>query len=333
MFQKRLYILIFIFSLFLSVSCIRKNYQYIEGFAQGTSYHITYEGTQDYAIEIAGILRKFDLSLSAYNDSSIISRINRNEPNVILDKWFIEVYKKAEEVYKASDGMFDITVGPLVEAWGFLKDTSIKHDTAHIQNLLQFVGMNKTRIIKGVLLKDDPRIKIDVNAIAQGYSVDVISDFLGKQGIVNYLVEIGGEVKAKGLNSQGQSWHIGIDKPIEGNDTPGKDLQTIIEITNKAVATSGNYRKFYVENNIKYSHSINPQTGFPSKNNLLSVSILANDCMTADAYATACMVSGLNKSKKLIENSKNLEGYLVYSDSVGNYKVYITKGFQDKILK
>jgi thiamine biosynthesis lipoprotein len=323
---------IFLGTLLIFSCSLSKKYYFIEGFAQGTTFHITYEGKKDYTHEIDSILKAFDLSLSSYNDSSLISRINRNEPNVLLDKWFITVYKKSEEVYKASDGMFDITVAPLVEAWGFLKDTTIKHDSLHIRELLRFVGMNKIHIQNNKLIKDDPGIKIDVNAIAQGFSVDVIAGYLEEQNIIRYLVEIGGEVKAKGLNPKGQKWRVGIDKPIDGNQIPGENLQTIIEITDRAIATSGNYRKFFVEDNIKYTHTINPKTGYPAKNNLLSVSIIADDCMSADAYATACMVSGLEKSKQIIANN-NLEGYLVYSDTSGNFKVFITPGFQERITK
>lgn len=317
----------------LTSSCTREKYYFIEGQAQGTTFHITYKGNNDYTPEIDSILKAFDKSLSAYIDNSIISRINNNDSTVKIDDWFKAVFYKSREVYINSNGMFDLTVGPLVKAWGFLKDTTIKHDSAHIQELLQLVGMDKIHIEHNKLVKENPNIVIDVNAIAQGYSVDVVSEFLEKKGCKNYLVEIGGELKATGLNPENGIWRIGIDKPIDGNQDSGANLQTIIEISGKSLATSGNYRKFFVENGVKYAHSINPKTGYPAKNNLLSATIVADDCMTADAYATACMVSGLDKSLQILNKVKGLEAYLVFSDNQGNFKIYVTDGLRSRIKK
>lgn len=312
-------------------SCTRKQYHFIEGQAQGTTFHITYEGTKDYSHEVDSILKAFDLSLSGYIDNSIISRINNNDSTVKPDEWFTSVFNKSKEVYVTSDGMFDITVGPLVKAWGFLKDTTIKHDSAHIKELLQYVGMDKVRIENGKVIKDNPNIVIDVNAIAQGFSVDVVSDFLEKQGSTNYLVEIGGELKAKGVNAKGKTWRIGIDKPEDGNQVAGADLQTVVEITGKSLATSGNYRKFFVENGVKYAHTINPKTGYPAKNTLLSATIIADDCITADAYATVCMASGIEKSLEVLKKVKGLEAYLIYNDNDGKYQIYVTDGLKKMI--
>jgi FAD:protein FMN transferase len=326
------------FSLYLPVililiatSCKEKQYYYIEGFAQGTTFHITYQGRNDYSKDINQILKDFDRSLSSYIDSSILSRINNNDPDVVPDSLFIAVFNKSKEVYLNTDGMFDITVGPLVKTWGFLKDTTIRHDSANIKDLLQYVGLNKVKIENHKVIKALPGIIIDVNAIAQGYSVDIVSNFLEKRGSENYLVEIGGEIRSKGINAKEKKWRIGIDKPEDGNQTPGEKLQTIIDISNKSISTSGNYRKFYIENGIKYSHTINPKTGYPAKNNLLSATIVADDCITADAYATACMVGGLEKSKELLRKIKGLEGYLIYSDSTGNYQIYVTEGLKGMI--
>jgi thiamine biosynthesis lipoprotein len=193
--------------------------------------------------------------------------------------------------------------------------------------------MDKIHIEHNKLVKENPNIVIDVNAIAQGYSVDIVSEFLEKKGCKNYLVEIGGELKATGLNPENGIWRIGIDKPIDGNQDSGANLQTIIEISGKSLATSGNYRKFFVENGVKYAHSINPKTGYPAKNNLLSATIVADDCMTADAYATACMVSGLDKSLQILNKVKGLDAYLVFSDNQGNFKVYVTDGLRSRIKK
>lgn len=323
-----------IFSCFVvSTSCTKMKYHFIEGQAQGTTFHITYEGYKNYEYEIDSILKAFDNSLSAYVENSILSRINNNDSTVKVDAWFKTVFKKSQEVFTASDGMFDLTVGPLVKTWGFLKDTTIKHDSAHIQKLLQWVGMDKVHIDKDKLIKENAHIIIDVNAIAQGFSVDVVAEFLEQQDCKNYLVEIGGEIKAKGVNPKGKIWRIGIDKPMDGNQVAGSNLQTIIEISGKSLATSGNYRKFYIENGVKYAHSINPKTGYPAKNQLLSATIIADDCMTADAYATACMVCGLEKSIALLKKVKGLEAYLVYNDNHGNYQTYVSEGLQGRIIE
>jgi thiamine biosynthesis lipoprotein len=326
--MKQFLIPILLISLLFVASCKKQPYYYVEGFAQGTTFHITYQGKKDYLAEINQILKDFDMSLSSYIDSSIISRINNNDPDVIPDSLFITVFNKSKQVYQNTDGMFDITVGPLVKTLGFLKDTTIRHDSAHIKELLKYVGMDKIKIVNNKVIKALPGINIDVNAIAQGYSVDIVAQYLEKNGSKNYLVEIGGEVKAKGINGKGKKWRVGVDKPEDSNQTSGEELQTILEISNKAISTSGNYRKFFVENGIKYSHTINPKTGFPAKNSLLSATIIADDCITADAYATACMVGGLNKSKELLHKIKGLDGYLIYSDSTGNYQVYTTEGMK-----
>ena len=315
----------------LITSCTRKQYYFVEGEAQGSTFHITYEGSKDYSYEIDSILKAFDQSLSGYIDNSIISRINKNDSTVKPDEWFTTVFNKSKEVYVTSDGMFDLTVGPLVKAWGFLKDTTIKHDSAHIKELLQYVGMDKVRIENGQVIKDNPNIVIDVNAIAQGFSVDVVADFLEKEGCINYLVEIGGELKAKGVNAKGNTWRIGIDKPEDGNQIAGANIQAIVEISGKSLATSGNYRKFFVENGVKFAHTINPKTGFPAKNTLLSATIIADDCMTADAYATVCMASGLNKSLEVLKKVKGLEAYLIYNDNEGKYQTHVTDGLKGMI--
>lgn len=323
-------ILSFLFSIILLASCNRGEYLFNEGGIQGTSYHIIYQspGNMDYHDSIARILHEFDLSLSSYIPNSIISRVNKNDPDVRPDKYFTDVYKMSLEVYKESDSLFDITVAPLVNAWGFGPEKKLKMDSAVIDSLLQFTGMDKVKLDKGRIIKNDPRVKIDVNAIAQGYSCDVIARFLDRMGIRNYMVEIGGEIHARGKNPDGNAWRVGIDKPTEGNMVPGQELQTVVELKNRSLATSGNYRKFFEENGAKYAHTINPKTGYPVRSNLLSATVVAKDCMTADAYATVCMVAGLEKSIEIIRKVAGLEAYLVYSDEKGNFKVYMTKGME-----
>lgn len=310
-------------------------YHKISGNAQGTTYHITYEDRpgRDLQPRIEQLLKKFDLSLSTYDPQSLISRINRNEPHVRLDKYFRRVFHKAEEVYHISSGAFDITVAPLVNAWGFGPQSGVSADSATIDSLMQFVGMDKISIDGNTIIKKNPYVQLDVNAIAQGYSVDIVAEFLDRKGILNYMIEIGGEVKAKGVNEKGYLWRIGVDKPIENNMVPGQNLEAIIELENRALATSGNYRKFYEKNGVKYAHSINPKTGYPVFSRLLSVSVMTSDCMTADAYATAFMIMGLEKSIILLSNQDTVNAFLVYSDDEGNFKIYMTPGMKEFLCK
>ena len=317
--------------LFLLVgACKKQEYFFMEGAAQGTSFHITYQAHRLYTKEIDSVLKAFDMSLSAWEPNSVLSRINRNDSDVMADEMVTEVFNKALEVNKASDGMFDITVGPLVKAWGFYNKTHAAHDSARILQILKYVGMDKVHLENGKIIKENDSIILDVNAIAQGYSVDVVSEFLEKQHIKNYCVEIGGELKTAGKNPNRNKWRVGIDKPVDGSMTPGTELQTIIEISNKAMATSGDYRKFIIENGVKFAHHLNPKTGFPAKNTLLSATIVTDDCITADAYGTACMVLGLEKSVGLLKE-KGLDGYFIYSDKNGKLKTYITENLKHMV--
>jgi len=305
----------------------------IAGFAQGTTYHITYElfDTTDLKPQVDSILKAFDRSLSSYDTNSIISKINRNE-DVIVDDMFMKVFVASAEVHRYSDGLFDITVMPLVNSWGFGPGTRQEMDPERIDSLLEFVGMEKVKIENGRLVKTDPRVQIDVNAIAQGFSVDVVVGFLEDLGSENYMVEIGGEIRAKGLNPAGRVWRIGIDKPEFGNMIPGSDLEAVVELDNKSLATSGNYRKYYEEDGVKYTHSIDPKTGYPAKQSLLSATVIADNCMTADAYATVCMVGGLEKSKEILAQHPELEAYLIYGDDSGIYQLYVTEGMNKRIV-
>jgi thiamine biosynthesis lipoprotein len=318
-------------------ACQSKKNEYvrISGFAQGTTYNITYENSSNtnYTQAIDSILKAFDRSLSIYDSTSIISRINNNDPKVEADDWFVEVFNKSAEVNEMSGGAFDITVGPVVNAWGFGNGPVAKHDTTYIDSLLQYVGMEKVHLIDRKVIKKNPAVKLDVNALAQGYSVDIVCNFFQDIGIKNYLVEIGGEVRGKGTNAINKFWHIGIDKPTDGNMSPGNELQAIVEINNKALATSGNYRAFYVENGVKYAHTIDPKTGFPARNTLLSATVVCDDCMTADAYATTFMVLGVEKSKVLLKRLKGIDVYFVYSDAQGSYQAYFSDGMKEMIAE
>ncbi len=298
------------------------------GFIQGTTYSMIYQknrklATEELKKEVEGILHRFDMSLSLYVDSSILCKVNRNE-DVVPDEFFLEAFRKSDEIYKLTDGAFDITVGPLVRAWGFGPDSHKNFSETKKDSLLQLIGMYKVSVSDGRVRKTDPRISLDFNAIAQGYSVDVISRYFDSLGIKSYLIEIGGEVRVKG-DKGGQFWKIGIDKPVDDNMLPGNDLEAIIKLKDRSLATSGNYRKFYVENGIKYSHTIDPKTGYPAKNRLLSATILADECATADGIATACMVMGKEKSIQFLAQHPEYEGFLVYSDNNGNFLTWVSE--------
>jgi thiamine biosynthesis lipoprotein len=314
------------------IGLIRKQGEYVSvaGFTQGTTYHITYESKSGENLQnlVDSLLADFDMSLSIYQPNSLISRFNRNESGTRADEKFTTVFDKSSEVNKVTNGAFDITVGPIVNALGFGNTDTLQVDSTMIDSLLQYVGMEKVRLQDDILIKQDSGILLDVNAIAQGYSVDLVAELLEKMNIRNYMVEIGGEVRVRGKNERKQMWRIGIDKPSEGNMIPGANLQAIIALDNRSLATAGNYRKFYEKNGIKYVHTINPKTGFPVVSKLLSATVVAKDCMTADAYDTALMVMGLEKSIEFLNENKFLDAFLIYADQEGRFRVYTTKGLR-----
>lgn len=335
--MKKLIQITFVFCLTLLACHQRPAYEYnhIEGLTQGTSYHITFENStrKDYKVIIDSILKDFDMSLSEYIPNSIISRINSNDTTVKVDEHFSTVFKKSKQIWEQSGGAMDITVGPIIDALGFGPTEKTMVDSANIRRLLKYVGFEKVRLENNRIIKADTAIKLDVNSIAQGYSVDVVSNFFESEGINNYMVEIGGEVRSKGKNPKGLYWRIGIDKPEEGNMIPGEKIQDIISLKNQSVTTSGNYRAFYEENGAKYSHIINPKTGFPAKSRLLSVTIVAKDCITADGWDTPLMVMGLEKSIEILKMHPELEALLIYSDNKGAFQEYMTDGFKAMIMK
>lgn len=327
-------ILIFLLVIFFGCSQQPKEPVRLLGEAQGTYYSIIYfDGEQrDFQFEIDSILNQFDMSVSLWVPNSILSRINRNDSTAIPDKYFIDNFNLSMDVAEKTNGNFDLTVGSLVRAWGFGFDAEKKVDAKIVDSILQFTGYKKVKLENGIVVKDDFRTTFDFNAIAQGYSVDLIGDFLESNGIDSYLVDIGGEVTARGEKPGGKKWKIGIEKPAE-NQTDARDLKAIVEVSNKAVATSGNYRKFYEENGVRYSHTINPKTGYPVQHSLLSASVMTDDAATADAYATAFMVMGLEAAKQFIMNQPGLEAFFIYSGADGEYKTFATQGFQKTITE
>lgn len=332
--MKKLLIIFFVALIFASCKTeFETRYFKFTGNTQGTTYSIIFEGDTSTLskIEIDNLLHQFDLSLSTYVESSIISKINQGDTTVFIDKYFKDMFNKADEVNKTTNGAFDITVAPLVNAYGFgFTEDTLNIDSTLIDSLLKYVGMGKVKIINDKIIKEKEGIMLDGNAIAQGQSVDVVCEYLEVKGIKNYLVEIGGEIKAKGKKAS-EDWLIGIDKPEENAANDGSQLH--IKLINKAVATSGNYRKFYVKDGEKYTHSINPKTGYPSKQNILSATIFADNCMTADAYATACMVIGTEKSIELIKTHPELSAYIIFADENGEMKTFMSEGVKELIVK
>jgi thiamine biosynthesis lipoprotein len=307
--------------------------QYV-GEAQGTYYAITYfaRDTLVGQSEIDSLLDAFDRSASIWVRESIISKVNNNTPGVKLDDHFIEIFKQSKRIWKETNGAFDITVGSLVNAWGFGFKNKIPVTQGVVDSLLVLVNFAGIKLQNGGVIKDNPNIQIDYNAIAQGYSVDLVGGFLKSKGIDRYLIDIGGEVLARGNKPNGKHWIVGIEKPAEEASSARK-LEAKIEIQDKAIATSGNYRKFYEENGIRYSHTIDPKTGYPAKHTLLSATIMSDSASIADAYATALMVMGLEDAKIFLQKKTDLEAFLIYSTVDGNYETWATKKLSGMIAE
>lgn len=307
-------------------------YQKDTGFIFGTVYNIIYQNDDNLKQDIEAELKRVDFSLSPFNKQSIISKINRNE-NVKTDKMFTDVFILAQSISKETDGAFDITVAPLVNAWGFGFKNGTKPTPHAIDSLKQIVGYEKISLTNETVRKKNSRMMLDCSAIAKGYACDVIASFLRKKGIENFMVEIGGEIVTRGINSERLPWKIGVTKPVDDTLDTKQELQTVLNVTNKAMATSGNYRNFYYKNGKKYAHTIDPKTGQPVQHNILSATVLADNCATADAYATAFMVMGLDKAKTVLEKHPELMAYFIYSDEKGNNAVWYSPSLREKIAK
>ncbi len=328
---------VFIIILLNSCSPELPDYYNIRGFAQGTTYSIVYDSgcrinPELMKNEVDSLLLRFDYSLSTYNSKSLISNLNKNL-EVVPDSFMIEVFNKAYEIWKLSDCAFDITMGPLINAWGFGPDAGRKFKPEMLDSLMKLVGMDKLILSDSLIVKSDSNMYLDVNAIAQGYSVDVLCRYLQSRGVERCLVEVGGEVRTIGSKYPDIPWKVAIDKPLDNNLIPGEQVQAILRLNNKSLATSGNYRKFYEVEGVKYSHTINPKTGAPVRHNLLSITIITDDCISADAFATACMVMGLEKSKELLSRYDFLEAYLIYSDENGEFRTWFTENMVDYLLE
>lgn len=304
----------------------KQEFTYLEGQAQGTTFRIVYTDSRDFTKSIDSLFRVIDHSMSLWDSTSIISGFNANRQGIKADTHFESVFQKSYEVAEATEGAFDITVGPLVKIWGFSYKKGLPFPTQkQVDSLRKLIGYRKVQLKNGVLIKENPSTEIDFNAIAQGYTVDVMAVFLKAKGINDYLVEIGGEVRAVGHNEKGQIWQIGIDKPTQKEEA-NRPLQAVVSLNGRALATSGSYRKFVMREGKKFSHAIDPKTGSPITHNLLSVSVIADDCTTADAFATAFLVMGLEKSK-IIALQQRVELYGIYADAEGQLKTFATADF------
>ena len=289
-------------------------YQHNKGFVFGTIYNVTYQSSEDLQAEIEAEMKKVDLEFSMYNDSSTVARINRGEM-VKGSAMFDELFQLSQTINKETDGAFDITVAPLVNAWGF----GFKHEQMptpqQVDSLLKI------------------RDQLDFSAIAKGFGSDVVARLLRSHGIQNFMVEIGGEVVTQGISDKRLPWKIGVTKPTDDSLSVSGELQTVLNVTDIAMATSGNYRKFYYKGGRKYAHTIDPKTGYPVQHSLLSATVLAKDCAVADAYATAFMVLGMDRAKEVLGRHPELMAYFIFATPEGGLDVWFSPSMKDKIAE
>ena len=294
------------------------------GYIFGTQYNIKYKSVEDLHGEIRSTLNEVDNSLSMFNRNSIISAFNSNR-DTIANEMFTEVFNLAQEISAKTDGAFDITVAPLVNAWGFGFKKGELPDSATVEELRSKVGYTTVALVDGRVIKQTPGTMLDCGAIAKGYGCDMVARLLDSRNITDYMIEIGGEVVTKGKNDRGTDWNISISKPTENTTGGHNGHQKIIAISGKAMATSGNYRNFRIENGKKYAHTIDPRTGYPVQHSLLSATVIAENCAKADAYATSFMVMGLEKAIEQCK-SDNIEAFFIYSNEDGALQTYSTEG-------
>ena len=295
-------------------------YQKYSDFVFGTTFTVTYQCDSDMNKGIKAELVKVDYSLSPFNEQSIITAINNNQ-DVKPDQMFMDVFQLAMDVSRDTNGAFDITVAPLVNAWGFgFKDS-----------LRQIIGYQKVSVENGKIRKQDPRMMLDCSAIAKGYGTDVVARFLRSRGVKNYMVEVGGEIVTSGVNPERLPWRVGVIKPNDDSLNVSHEVQTVLNVTDIAMATSGNYRRFYYKDGKKFAHTIDPKTGYPVQHNILSATVLAKTCAQADAYATSFMVMGLDEAKKVLERHPDLMAYFIYDDGQGKNAVWFSPSLKDKI--
>ena len=328
------YISLSIITLFISCSQ-PVEYVTINGTMLGTTLNIIADikntPTEDIYQAVMKIDKEAKISMSIFEENSLINRINRNQTDSV-DIHITNNLKLAKQFSVMSNGIYDVTVKPLVQAWGFAGKKRIK--SPNIDSILEFVGYEKVKIESGRLVKDDPRLELDFNSIAKGYTVDLVADLVESLGSENYLVDIGGEIRCRGKNREGGPWRIGVETPFDGNMTNGGHLQTKIQINDGAMATSGNYRRFYItESGEKIAHTIDPTTGHSAISSLLSVTVIADDCATADAMGTMFLALGAERALLLAKKLNNIKVYFIFADKGGSYKEYISPQMEILIMK
>ncbi len=315
--------ILYIIAALLLVACTRPSvYRNDSGRVFGTYYKVVYFANNDLHDGIVASMQRVNASLSTFDSTSIIARINRNDTTVVVDSLFALLFEKGQFIAAQTSGAFDITVAPLVNAWGFGFDPQKQFDEAKIDSIKQFVGFDKIALVEGRLQKADSRVQLDASAIAKGLGCDVVAHYLQSQGVENFLVDIGGEMVVKGKNPQGGPWRVGIQQPKEDSILVSNDVAAIVKASDVGIATSGNYRQFYYQGDKKISHTIDPRVGQPCHHNLLSVTVIAPDAMQADAYATAFMVLGDKDSIEAVANANKLAVYLLYAQNDSIVPVY-----------
>ena len=312
--KKVLYIVLGVIMISCSKQPQKINYS---GVTQGSYFSIIYydDENRHFEAEIDSIFKEVDNSVSLWNENSIIRMVNRNE-DIIVNQIFKDNFEWARKASEFSDGAFDATIGPLVSAWGFHYKKELEMTPEMVDSIRQLVDYHKIEIINDKVVKANPNMTLDFNAVAQGYTTDLIGEFLESKGIFNYLVDVGGEIFARGTKPNGEQWTIGIEKPAENFDSE-RSVQIKINLKDKGIVTSGNYRKYIEKDGVRYSHSIDPKTGYPVEQNLLSATVIADNASWADCLATICMLVGKEKASKLLEN-QGVEAYFIYVDNDGN---------------
>lgn len=304
------------------VGCNNVKKQQFMGITQGSYYSITYfdEQNRDFSRDFDSIFQEIESTLSLWDENSIIRKVNRNDTSVVLNQIFIDNFNYAIRAAEVSDGYFDPTVGPLVQAWGFHFKEGMEMTPEIVDSLKQLVGYRKIKIENGKVIKENPNMTLDFNAVAQGYTTDVIGDFLLSKNVNDFLVDVGGEILARGRKPNGDLWKVGIEKPAESKDAE-RIVQEIVDLDNRSIVTSGNYRKYVERGGKRYSHSLNPMTGYPSENSLLSATIIVENTAWADCLASICMVVGFEKAIEIIESSDcDVDAYFIYIDDNGEVK-------------
>lgn len=319
-----------VFIILLLTGCEKEVFRYTEGGIYGTSYHISYRSGQNLDKEIRQEMERVNASLSMFNPNSVVAKINRGESDEV-DSLFNILWRTATKVNRVTEGAFDVTVAPLVNAWGF----GYKHDSLPtsgiIDSIMEKVGMDKLFVENGRITKNVEGVEIDASAIAKGLGVDLVAEYFDAKGVTDYMVEIGGEVRVKGNSDKQRPWRIGIDKPQDDPAAGKRELEMVLNLSEGALATSGNYRNFYIRNGKKYAHTINPHTGYPVQTDIVSSSVFAPTCMESDAYATAFMVLGQEKSRRVVENDPALQACFMYMDN-DTLKIWMSDGFKKLVL-